>query len=85
MTGPRFAYSSLLRFLPPGCSAALQAEVFGVCRRSIWRYFHTGLDEWKADRFACRIGVHPSLIWSDWWMTVEPDEEQAHLHLLEAA
>lgn len=25
------------------------------------------LDPWQADRLACRHGIHPALIWLDWW------------------
>jgi hypothetical protein len=42
---------------------------FGVNRMSIsrWRNPKTMLNQWEADRYAIRIGKHPSEIWADWF------------------
>jgi hypothetical protein len=42
---------------------------FGVNRMSIsrWRNPKTMLNQWEADRYAIKIGKHPSEIWSDWF------------------
>ncbi len=50
-----------------GCSAAALARAAGIQRRQIERWKVTGLTEAQADHLACRLGVHPSAIWPDWW------------------
>lgn len=39
------------------------------------RLIALGLTDHQADRYACRIGYHPSVIWPDWW-DIEPDVEE---------
>lgn len=53
---------------PPmdGRACAL-AELLGITARSVHRWSRAGLREQWADRAACRLGVHPSLIWPDYW------------------
>lgn len=51
------------------------AELVGVRERQVQRLRHLGLTWGQADELACRIGLHPSLVWSSWW--AEVDEEEA--------
>lgn len=44
-------------------------ERSGVTRRTIQRYRTNGLTDAGADRIACALGIHPALLWPDWWLT----------------
>lgn len=43
------------------------AELLGITARSVHRWSRAGLAEQWADRAACRLGIHPALIWPDYW------------------
>ncbi len=49
------------------CSAATLERRTGVHRWQIERWRQTGLTEAQADHLACRLGIHPSAIWPEWW------------------
>lgn len=70
---PRLPIDPLCRAvgLPPG---AVMARQTGVCRRELVRASVTGeITIWMADRLACRLGLHPSLVWGDDWWSVADD------------
>lgn len=41
--------------------------------RSLRRASSEGLTTWTADRYAAAIGLHPALVWPDWYR--EPDDD----------
>ncbi len=43
------------------------ADLLGVTRRAVVRWRHAGIPIYSADRAAVALGVHPSLIWPEWW------------------
>lgn len=47
------------------------ARQAGVSARSVWRWRHHGLDEWRADRLAIAFGFHPCEVWPEWDRTAE--------------
>lgn len=50
------------------CSTADQlAEQVGVSRRQIGRWKRDGIPVNSADRVACALGSHPSVIWGSQW------------------
>lgn len=51
------------------------AQRLGISHRWARELKATGLSDEQADRFACRVGLHPSVLWSDWW-DIEPDDEE---------
>lgn len=65
---PRFPAAQLLTLWPPETSARTIAEACGVERGAVqrWRAGKTTLDEYRADEIACRLGLHPKEIWSNW-------------------
>ena len=65
---PKYQAAKLMR-LTPGLSDTKAAIVFGVHRATVlrWRNLQTMLDQWDADRYAVRLGKHPSEIWADWF------------------
>lgn len=54
--------------LRAGNAAQTIADAAGVCRRTVDRWRHKGLDEATADRIAVALGYHPCEVWGDaWW------------------
>lgn len=47
------------------------AEILGVSLHTLRRWKYVGgleLCHWQADRYACRLGYHPSSVWGQkWW------------------
>lgn len=50
--------------VPSNCELA---RLVGVHVRQVQRWAVEGLTERYADLIACRLGVHASWIWHDWW------------------
>ena len=52
-------------------SAESLGEIFGVSRATIVRWRNTPSRAWvsayNADKYACRIGLHPANIWENWF------------------
>lgn len=47
------------------------ADAIGANRRHVADALDHGVRWQTADRWACRLGVHPSEIWSDWFDNVD--------------
>ena len=47
-------------------NAAL-ARRLGVSVRTVWRWNHHGLSDTQADHGAIALGLHPVLVWPDWF------------------
>lgn len=62
--GRRWSAAELLD--AAGVSALVAAEVLGVRPRSVHRAVVDGLNEPTADRWACRMGFHPAVVWPEW-------------------
>ncbi len=68
----RFSFDPLYRYVcsrvdDPNPSLVTVATVCHVAKRTIIRWQTAGLTITAADNAAVAIGVHPSLIWPDWW------------------
>jgi lambda repressor-like predicted transcriptional regulator len=68
---PTFNAQNLLALYPKDKNNSFLADVFGVSRNTIIRWVNRpeegDLNIFKADRYACRIGMHPATIWTDWY------------------
>jgi lambda repressor-like predicted transcriptional regulator len=68
---PTFNAQNLLALYPKDKNNSFLADVFGVSRNTIITWLHrpeeANLNIFKADQYACRIGMHPANIWSDWY------------------
>jgi hypothetical protein len=64
-----YSASELLKLWTPGTSAKHIGELLGVNRTVIsrWRNNPTNFNIWQADKYAVRLGLHPSEIWTDWY------------------
>ncbi len=56
-------------------SPAFVAEVFDVSTRTLIRWKQNGLMFQSADRAAVAVGLHPSLVWPEWWSVPWADVE----------
>lgn len=48
-------------------------SVLGFDRNLIYRWIKDGLSIDAADRVAVQLGLHPSVIWPDWFQSATPD------------
>ena len=64
-----FPAMNLIELWPPNTHATKMADVFGVSRSTIsaWRNEPRQLTIWQADKYAIKVGMHPSEIWTDWY------------------
>lgn len=63
--------------------AAQAALRFGVTRRTVHRWRHHGLTTVAADEAACRVGLHPVLVWPTWCPAVTPDGDDDGLEMVD--
>jgi hypothetical protein len=47
----------------------------GYGRDALYQWRQRGLTDILADQIACRLGVHPSAIWGEWWWHTAPVPE----------
>jgi hypothetical protein len=45
----------------------------GINRQWTYRRYYLGVADQEADRIACGLGVHPSVIWPDWFEKIIAD------------
>lgn len=66
---PKYQALKLLTQFGPDMSASKLAVIFKVNRVTVqrWRNPSTMLSQWDADRYAIRLGKHPSELWPDWF------------------
>jgi len=66
-----FSAEILLKSYGIDDDATSLAQIFGVSRTTICRWRNVPDRSWlsafQADKYACRIGVHPANIWKDWY------------------
>lgn len=56
-----------LRSALGGATIEVLADVLRVSTRQVCRFLHEGLDDVQADRAAIAIGLHPGIVWPEWW------------------
>ena len=66
-----FSAQLLLDHYNKDTDALSLAQIFGVSRTTIHRWRNvpnrSRISAFQADKYACRIGVHPANIWQDWF------------------
>lgn len=57
--------------------AKTAASILGIKRATVSAWGHTGQTfyTYYADQVACRLGVHPSVIWPEWF-DIDPEQEE---------
>jgi hypothetical protein len=53
----------------------LVASALGVDFRHLKRAQNDGLSVLQADRYACRVNLHPAEVWPEWDLSREPEPE----------
>lgn len=73
-----FPATALLDQFEEGTWANHIGEQLGIGRSNIqrWREGKTFFDPYTADRYAIKLGKHPSQIWPNWFDLPEYSEEQ---------
>lgn len=51
----------------PLTGLALLAERLNIPHKTAQRHLQHGLSDLLADRLATRAGLHPAMVWPDWW------------------
>jgi hypothetical protein len=61
--------AEILKLWTPNTSSESIGEMLGVERSVIsrWRNKPVNFTVWQADKYAIRLGLHPSQIWTDWY------------------
>lgn len=64
-----FPATALLSQFEEGAFASSIAGRLGTTRTRVqeWRKGNTRFDPYQADKFAIKLGKHPSEIWTDWF------------------
>ena len=66
---PKYQALKLLQIFNENTSAKHVGRIIGLHHTTVqrWRNPQTMLNQWEADRYAVRLGKHPSEIWTDWF------------------
>ena len=64
-----FVAKDLLALFAPETEVTTMAESLDTCRYTLYKWMQNDvkINEWAADRYAIRLGLHPSEIWTDWF------------------
>lgn len=64
-----FLAKDLIRFFGPNYEISLMAENLDTCRYTLYKWIQNDvqISEWAADKYAIKLGLHPSEIWTDWF------------------
>jgi len=71
---PRLPYQPLAAWLGDNAPQQIVAAT-GRDRSTAWRWAERGITDIEADKVACAFGVHPAVIWGDWWWWTAPEPE----------
>ena len=64
-----FPATELLKMFRPETEDTIIAQSLGIHPQIVrkWKYKNTQINQWFADKYAIRLGVHPSAVWADWF------------------
>jgi plasmid maintenance system antidote protein VapI len=64
-----FPAANICNTFTKGTEFSVMASVLEMNRRTIHHWVNSGIQisEWDADRYAVKLGLHPSEIWDDWF------------------
>ena len=53
------------------------ASLFGTSRHTVYKWLENGvqISEWAADKYAVKLGLHPSAVWSNWFNYERTEDE----------
>jgi len=66
---PKYQAHQLIKLFPATFTSSEIAKRFRVDSQTVrrWRNPDTTFSSWEADRYAIKLGKHPSEIWVDWF------------------
>ena len=64
-----FPAKALVRKFEPNTSVITIAQALDMKRSTVYKWFQndTMITQWAADRYAIKLGMHPSEVWLDWF------------------
>jgi len=64
-----FLAKDLITFFGSETEVTTMAESLDTCRYTLYKWMQNDvkISEWAADRYAIKLGLHPSEIWTDWF------------------
>ena len=64
-----FLAKDLITFFGPETEVTTMADSLDTCRYTLYKWMQNDvkISEWAADRYAIKLGLHPSEIWTDWF------------------
>jgi hypothetical protein len=64
-----FSAKELIKRFSDETSDVVIASALNTDRRTIryWRSLDVQINQWSADRYAVKLGMHPSEVWADWF------------------
>ena len=59
----------LVKAFSPETEVRQIADILGTSRHTVYKWLHNRLEisEWAADKYAVKLGMHPSEVWPDWF------------------
>lgn len=71
----QFPAEKLLTMFSDDTDNRAKASALGVSPHIVWTWEaqKIQINQWYADKYAVRLGLHPSAVWDDWF-TLEVDE-----------
>jgi len=65
----QFPAKEIMSMFSPDTSTQRIAEMVGADWHTVmkWKAGDIHINQWFADKYAVRIGLHPSAIWNDWF------------------
>ena len=64
-----FCAKELVKKFDPNTSVEAIAQALDTKRSTVYKWFQndTMITQWAADRYAVKLGLHPSAVWVDWF------------------
>jgi len=64
-----FPARELVKKFDPNTSVITIAQALETKRSTVYKWFQndTMITQWAADRYAVKLGMHPSEVWADWF------------------
>jgi plasmid maintenance system antidote protein VapI len=64
-----FPAKALVKKFEPHTSVMTIAQALDMKRSTVYKWFQndTMITQWAADRYAVKLGMHPSEVWVDWF------------------
>jgi plasmid maintenance system antidote protein VapI len=64
-----FPAKELVKKFDPNTSVMTIAQALDMKRSTVYKWFQndTMITQWAADRYAVKLGLHPSEVWLDWF------------------